>query len=142
MNDFFSREIRGFLPAFHDDLAVLRAAIEEMHVSPADPVAHTRLDIAFHEAVAVAAHNDMLREVIRPISEILRMARDFTTKHSTIMTSIHGHEAILNAIEAGNSIAARNAAHAHVTQFEQDIHIALLREREGREERSYVTAHT
>jgi DNA-binding FadR family transcriptional regulator len=103
------------------DLPALQAAVAGMRAQPDDPDAHTRLDVEFHDRILAAARNDLLRELVRPVAEVLGAARSLTSRNGRLAESLFGHEAILAAVEAGDGQAAREAMRIHIASFERDL---------------------
>lgn len=85
-----------------------------------DVVQGAELDVAFHEAIAVASHNPVLQIMfgaIRPLTHgmVLRSLSDRNTRQ--IGAPVH-HE-ILDAVVAGDAEAAREAMARHVQLAEE-----------------------
>lgn len=103
------------------DLADLRAALDRMAKAGTDAPAVVAADLAFHQALLDAAHNELLSRMEVVIEAGLR-ARD-TVVHSGEHwpDSVPVHRAILDAIEAGNGSAAEKAMRKLLQQAEVDI---------------------
>jgi GntR family transcriptional repressor for pyruvate dehydrogenase complex len=56
--------------ATKDDYAAMEAAIQGMIAHLDDPEQYTHYDLAFHEAVATATHNDLFRTLLSPIANL------------------------------------------------------------------------
>jgi DNA-binding FadR family transcriptional regulator len=96
-----------------DDLTRLEAALERVEQS--DSVEHVRNDLAFHLAIAGAAHNpviEMMLEAIAPqtVALMLRSVGD----PDVMVRSQPYHRIALEAIRRGDGEAARAAIHAHL----------------------------
>ncbi|GAA2871422.1 FadR/GntR family transcriptional regulator [Pseudonocardia halophobica] len=103
------------------DLAELEAAMSacEEAERAADLAAFTRADLAFHQLVLRCAHNAVLAELYRGLTEVV---------HASVATTVAGgrcesHTGLLAAIRAGDAAAA--AAEA------EDILDSLLRDHTG-----------
>ncbi|MBB5232603.1 GntR family transcriptional regulator [Deinococcus budaensis] len=100
------------------DAGALRGALDALNAAPGgDYREQTRLDLAFHREVTLAAHNTALAELARWLS--LRVA---LIKHQTRIYNAHPdtaaqHGAILSAVLARDADAAREAARTHVRTF-------------------------
>lgn len=109
-----------------EDRQNLRTIVEDMRHVVNDPVAYTRLDIAFHNTILAAARNRLLGQALRPASQALLIGRMISSQRpGGMIDSERGHEAILAAIESGDPEQARLAMHHHILQFESDIRTSL-----------------
>lgn len=109
-----------------EDLRALHELVEKMRAVLDDPKAYTRLDIAFHDAILLAARNRLLMQSLRPASQALSVGRLISSQQpGGPAASERGHEEILAAIEAGDAEQARSAMSRHILQFEQDLRTVL-----------------
>ena len=109
------------------DLSELSALIDHMEGALDDGATFTAHDVLFHEVILRAAANRLLRDTQRPIAETLRSGRVLTAGNpSGVMKSMHGHQAIYQAIRAQDSQAARASMTDHLAQFEHDLREELL----------------
>jgi GntR family transcriptional repressor for pyruvate dehydrogenase complex len=107
------------------DLEPLRRAIRRMAEPLADPE-YMRFDTEFHLAVAQATQNRYLTREIEEIRMQLNDALSLLPKSETWHRRLSGeHEAIFDAIEAGNGEAAEAAAELHVANSEQSVRALL-----------------
>lgn len=105
-----------------DEIAHLREVLAEA----ADPVTpddrFIELDAELHRAIAGASKNPLLISVVASME-----AHFFTYSHQVIdlhdrrSRAQQGHEAIVDALAAGDAAAARKAAVAHIREVEADI---------------------
>ncbi len=110
------------------DMQMLRGFVEQMRAQLADPLAYTRLDVAFHEAILSVAHNRLLAQALRPAGQVLLVGRLISCQRpGGIDESQRGHRKIVAAIERRDQEMARAAMHHHILQFEGDIHATLAR---------------
>lgn len=109
------------------DITRLRGLVSEMYRCIEDPGGYSQLDNAFHEAIGLAAKNDMLARLTTPIYLILRAGRS-ATNHAIgdRHTSQQGHEAIVGAIAQHDPEQAQRAMADHIALFEHDIRLALV----------------
>ncbi|WP_052867794.1 FadR/GntR family transcriptional regulator [Streptomyces niger] len=104
-----------------EDVAALRAALADRDGAwrAGDTAAFIEADIAFHRAVAAAAHNSVLADLYGHLTDALR-----ATLRSVVATPVpdavrhqfDAHAAIVDAIEAGDADAAERAALAHLDE--------------------------
>ncbi|MGO4302568.1 FadR/GntR family transcriptional regulator [Cupriavidus sp. RAF12] len=105
------------------DLDAIRAALTAMQTHAADFPSAAAADIAFHHAIAQAAHNPCFTGLTDFVSQQLLVARQFAWENSARLDAQHGtpraadaeHAALVDAIAAGDPIAARAAAGAHLS---------------------------
>jgi GntR family transcriptional repressor for pyruvate dehydrogenase complex len=96
-----------------DDLALLDVALERLEHS--ESIEHVRNDLAFHLAIAAAAHNpviEMMLEAIAPQTAAL-MLRSVGDPDVMVRSQPY-HRIALEAIRSGDGEAARAAIHAHL----------------------------
>jgi len=103
-----------------DDLAALSAALIAMAAADTDTAALIEADLAFHEALLNAAHNELLSRMEVIIGAGLR-ARDQLV-HSRRMwpDSLPVHRAVFEAIQAGDADASYAAMEALLEQASLD----------------------
>lgn len=80
---------------------------------------YKQLDIEFHQAVATAAHNSVLYamwDVIKHMCELLEIE---TVDIETVDTTVKRHEALIEAIEQRDPVAARECARRLVEAGEE-----------------------
>jgi GntR family transcriptional repressor for pyruvate dehydrogenase complex len=116
------------------DIEEMRRWVAAMERSkrPADFVA---ADIAFHFAVATAAGNQSLLEIMKSIRGLLQVwiARVMKAPGATRPTSAE-HAAVLDAIERGDADAARTAMEAHMAGATERLQATLEEHRAGVED--------
>jgi len=109
------------------DLADLRAAIRQMASAGNDALAVVAADLAFHQALLDAAHNELLSRMEVVIEAGLR-ARDAVVHGGEHWPdSVPVHQAIFDAIEAGNGEAAERAMRKLLEQASVDVDGATAR---------------
>ena len=82
-------------------------------------------DEAFHGAVTRAAHSGLLAQMMGAISELIKETRiESLSQPGRPLDSVAGHRRVADAIAAGDSAAASDAMHDHVTMVSD---VALLR---------------
>lgn len=94
-------------------LAELRAVLDTMHRSTADPEGWVDADLAFHAILARAADNAVLADVASSILSLLRVwFSRVLTSGSDREPAYREHLAIFEAIERGDPVAAAAATEA------------------------------
>ena len=107
------------LNASADDLARIAEAgrqfREAAEADPPDLARLAELDVAFHVAIAEAAGGELLAKLLRELNGVLDESRRMTLGlPGQPVRSAQQHQAILNAIMAGDARPARRAAGRHV----------------------------
>jgi GntR family transcriptional repressor for pyruvate dehydrogenase complex len=97
------------------DLAALRGALTAMEDSVGRGEDGIEGDRAFHRAVAEAAHNPLLRQVMGQLADAIDRTSEASLTHpGRPPRSLEGHRAILAAIESGDGEAAAERMHEHL----------------------------
>ncbi|MDO5676198.1 MAG: FadR/GntR family transcriptional regulator [Propionibacteriaceae bacterium] len=107
-----------------EDLAAMRVALERYDVaSAADDVEGTvRFDIAFHDAILVASGNPFLATIMQPLAEALYTSRRITSSRREVRDRAQSHHRrILAQLERGDSVGAKEAMRAHMSQTRDDF---------------------
>ncbi|WP_102127028.1 GntR family transcriptional regulator [Deinococcus planocerae] len=100
------------------DAAGLRAALSALNAArEAGYRVQTRLDLAFHQAVTLAAHNAALADLARGLSLRVTLIKHQTRTYNAHPETGEQHAAILEAVLARDAPAAREAARHHVRTF-------------------------
>ncbi|MDV2077980.1 pyruvate dehydrogenase complex transcriptional repressor PdhR [Marinobacter xestospongiae] len=125
----------------------LQARFEELRATyeDQDPVREAEADAAFHLAIAEAAHNVVLLHTIRGlfnlleknIVENLSLLFERDNSRSQLLAQ---HQALLDAILAGDGEQARKMSHQHLVYVEEGL--LELSKRETRLERSLRRVQT
>jgi DNA-binding FadR family transcriptional regulator len=109
-----------------EDVISLEEILDGMAAAVDDPEEYTRYDVAFHDALLIAARNRLLREALRPVSAALWEGRRIAVhRPSVIRHSLPSHRAIFKEVKAGDAAGAREAMRRHVLEFEEDIRAGL-----------------
>lgn len=113
-----------------DDLANLHEKLARMDTD--DPQAYHAADPEFHAAIAKASGNEVLHQLFQSAREVFFKLPTFWRvfgphRHSPrIGSGHHGHSALLEAIEAGDSDAAAGRMHALLDKVETDLVAAIV----------------
>ena len=107
--------------ADQEDLAAMREEIEEMDAAKKDPDAFIEADLDFHLALAEAAANPIILSLIDSIVGLLReqRMRIFHVEGGPERGQYH-HKRIMEALEKGDPLGAREAMKAHLRQVRED----------------------
>lgn len=102
-----------------DDLVRLETLVAQMRASiDDDPEPLVKLGVAFHLALAQAAHNDVLAGLLASLSELLRAwtrrLRTGGAGRSAVSVRVEQHEAVLDACRRADPDAAGAAMRAHL----------------------------
>lgn len=110
-----------------DDLKALEANIEQTRMAMGDAHDLVRLDIEFHELIAIAAKNRVMQALRLPISDL------FYPSFQAVMAGLNAsermltaHEKILQAIKWGDADEARNWMVKHLNDFQKGYELASL----------------
>jgi DNA-binding FadR family transcriptional regulator len=108
-----------------------------------DHARYTELDLEFHDAIAQAAMNDLLRNMLAPIHKVVRDGYMLTTELlGAPARSLDGHVKILRAIAKQDAKAAREAMHGHLDVFRQHIDMRFKENTGTKRQRKAVEAPT
>jgi GntR family transcriptional repressor for pyruvate dehydrogenase complex len=115
------------------DIAGIRAAHERFRVALDGERPPTDADIAFHRAIAVAAHNGVFVLVLDTLAEALALVREqqAAAAPASVREALGEHAAVLEAIEAGDPEHARQAMTRHLEKATRGMRQA--RRRMGRQ---------
>lgn len=112
-----------------DDLAALQAALEQMASSAQDRDAVVAADIAFHRVLLGSAHNELLERMDVVIAtglqtrDMLTDERNDPDKRPVEPTCLPAHEAVFEAVRAGEPDRAEHAMHALLEQVNGRSHV-------------------
>ena len=110
-----------------EDLAAIRAALDEMEQDIAAGGRGVAGDERFHGAVTVAAHSDLLAQMMGAIAELIKETRlESLSQPGRPHDSLMGHRRVADAIAAGDGPVAAAAMHDHEPKVSD---VAVLRER-------------
>jgi GntR family transcriptional regulator, transcriptional repressor for pyruvate dehydrogenase complex len=116
--------------ASRSSITAMHEAIDQMARDPEDEDAFQDGDQRFHEALAAATGNTMLRQLIEQLAEPLMTSRRRSYaghKRSglPLMAVVDAHRAILDAVEDRDPPGAAAAMRSHLGQTEKDLRTAL-----------------
>lgn len=101
-----------------DDARTLRDALAAVNASQSqDYRQQTRLDLAFHRAMAGAARNAALGDLARDLEQRVALIKHQTRTYNAHPDTAAQHAAILKAVLDRDAAAAREAARLHVRTF-------------------------
>lgn len=100
-----------------EEVAVLRAMLEEDRALLSDPAALARANRRFHRQLHRASHNRYLSEMLTGIRRSLALLSGSTlAAPERGAQSLAEHDAIVTAIEARDERAAQEAAETHISK--------------------------
>lgn len=123
---FAARRAAGQMP--EATIADLRREMDELDIEMPqrdDFIRYMQLDVRFHHAILDAAGNAIMRDMVTHLYQRMNAVRLIANVH-TFSQSIAEHRRILDAIEAGDGDAARDAALHHIRQRAYRQRIGLL----------------
>ena len=91
------------------DIDAMEEALALMEDSDAEPAAIVAADLAFHSALLLATHNDLLQRMELVIQTALRTRDELVHRSSAVENSAPAHRAVLDAVVAGDATAAQDA---------------------------------
>jgi DNA-binding FadR family transcriptional regulator len=103
------------------DLDEMQAAIGVMSVAGVVGPAVIEADLAFHRALLGAAHNELLSQMESVIEAGLRVRDQFVHGNGQVPDSVPDHQAILDAVRAGNGLAAADATRSLLQRSAVDV---------------------
>jgi GntR family transcriptional repressor for pyruvate dehydrogenase complex len=110
------------LSASEADLERIAVFREMFAIKGRDNERETEIDMAFHEAVAIASGNPLLERLMLSLHDLLHDYIACTIQAtSDIDVTNRGHQEIFDAIAAGDPDAAARAMHAHLVQARERI---------------------
>ena len=111
-----------------EDVAALEALLAEMERNVADSEASERLDVRFHLAVADAAHNETLSDMMRSISERLHDSMQDSralwlfAERTSADRLLAEHRSIFEAVRDGDAPLARSRMEEHLAKVAGVLH--------------------
>ncbi|MCE7782996.1 FadR/GntR family transcriptional regulator [Staphylococcus xylosus] len=110
-----------------EDLVELKQALVEMGQAVTDGTSGEKADLEFHLAIAKAAKNTLLVELLNNISELMRNSMEETrkifiySKQKTMNKLLEEHDVIYQAILHQNDVKAVDAMRAHLLEVKETI---------------------
>jgi len=96
------------------DVARLTETVEQLEARFADEGIWPAEDMAFHEALAEASHNELIIAITRGLQNVMRSWLKALGKQSWKPGGMQSHRRICEAIAAGDPLAAREAMRMHM----------------------------
>jgi DNA-binding FadR family transcriptional regulator len=107
-----------------EDIAALQAAVQAMADAGSNATALVAADLVFHRALLDAAHNELLSRMEVVIEAGLQARDQVVHSGEHWPDSIRAHQAVIDAITAGDGAAAQAAVDALLEQASQDVAVA------------------
>ncbi len=125
------------------EVAAIASRLEAMRINQAKPDRYSRADLDFHLAIAKAAHNQVLYNLLHTLRHILgaliaTTVIDYDANH--MPQSYKVHVPIYEAIRGRNPNSAREAMAAHLDRLEERLSAAVSRSRGRQHARATGTA--
>lgn len=109
-----------------DDLAALADILSQAALRLDDPETFVQTDVAFHEALARATHNDLFLIILSSIAETMIDVRRLGLRvPGTPARAIDYHRRIFSAVEARDVEGARRAMDQHMDEARQTMARAI-----------------
>lgn len=107
-----------------DDLRAMAEALGRMEACLASPGAYDRFELRFHRAVAAAAGNPVITDLMEKIYQLLRHSRsrfyrDVTRRRAYLREDCGRHRLIFESIQTGNERRAAGAMTDHLLRYER-----------------------
>jgi GntR family transcriptional repressor for pyruvate dehydrogenase complex len=104
--------------ASEEDVKKLEAALAEMEAEKENSERFARGDLRFHLLLAEATHNELFTILLHPVTELLLdVMAELSSEPSAPDQAIWHHRQILQHVKRGEAERARQAMHAHLSQF-------------------------
>jgi DNA-binding FadR family transcriptional regulator len=106
-----------------DDIASLRAASVGMHEAVAKQNGrYLEADLAFHETILAATHNQFFAALTPAVDALLRVSFRYSVKsRESARSSLPHHDAVVEAIAAGDAVAAEKAIRFLISSAREDV---------------------
>ena len=117
-------EIAGLAAERHEaaDLIPLQEALDDMRGSAHDAEAWARADVCFHDSLAAATHNPLMRMLLAVMSDALLNARRLAHKlGSTPSVALRHHRMVLRHVQLRDVAGARLAMLEHLREAESTL---------------------
>lgn len=109
-----------------DDIARIQACYERLAESINDNDAYIEADVAFHESIFRACHNELLEQLALTLRIALRSSRKITVQvPGGSYTALPLHYAVVEAISRHDARAAGEATHKLIDRSVEDIELIL-----------------
>lgn len=117
--EFLEQDLAGLAAqrATEHEIKAIESALKKLRRSVAEGESMLEADMEFHLAVAEAAHNEVLRNAVQLLRNLLRKWLVLKLLIPQVPAKVlKQHEAIYKAIRAGDSEEARKAMWAHLEE--------------------------
>ena len=116
------------------DLALMRRSLDAMAAAIAGDGDYVPADLAFHGAILDACHNQFLRQMQQAISIVLEVSFDLCIQVPGGPASSQPlHEALYQAIAAGDAARAESAVLTLIDRADQDLRASASRQKDKSE---------
>jgi GntR family galactonate operon transcriptional repressor len=104
-----------------EDLDGLQLHLDAMSASAGDPVAAVAADLAFHQTLLQATHNELLARMGALIRNALEVRDRLVHEATSPRDPVPSHRAVLAAVEKGDPHAAERAMRALIARSVEDL---------------------
>jgi len=122
--------------ATKEDVEKMEAALAEMEAEKGNSERFARADLRFHLLLAEATHNELFTILLHPVTDLLLdVMAELSSSPTAPDQALWHHRQILRHVKRGEAEQARQAMHAHLSQFAKRLkkHRAVLRATAGTE---------
>lgn len=121
--------------ASEEEVKAIAERLEAMRESHGNPARYSRADFEFHLAIARAAHNGLLYNMLHNLRDILRAlitgaVTYYDADHMPQSTKVH--DPIYEAIRARDPKAARQAMAVHLDRLEERLSVVISKSQSER----------
>lgn len=121
-------ELEGFAAALAAERAtpaehqLLLDRLADLERGSEDRASHTDLDARVHRAIYAAARNEYLEAALNQCANLALRIWNYCLREREVgIQHIHSQRAVVEAIIAGDPVAARSAAENHLKDFSEDV---------------------
>jgi len=108
--------------ATDEDISCLENVLRSMEEADAESEAMTDVDVEFHRALAIAAHNPLFVILLDSIGELLLEIRRVAFQDpETLHKARYHHRSILDSVKSKDARQAREAMSAHLDEAEDTM---------------------
>ena len=104
--------------ATEEDVKKMEAALAEMEAEKGNSERFARADLRFHLLLAEATHNELFTILLHPVTDLLLdVMAELSSSPAAPDQALWHHRQILRHVKRGEAEQARQAMHAHLSQF-------------------------
>lgn len=108
--------------ATEEDVKKIEAALVEMEAEKGNSERFAQADLRFHLLLAEATHNELFTILLHPITDLLLgVMAELSSSPTAPEQALWHHRQILRHVKRGEAEQAREAMHAHLSQFAERL---------------------